>query len=622
LRSQVLEARHPLAPWVDYWELSNRLFEVSTPEVEAFNERWPGSYVEDRLRNDWLLELGRRRDWPTFARVLPRFRMNDDREVSCYALLAEQAAGHEVSADAARRAWMSQKDADNGCQAMAQAFLSAKLFGEDDVWRKLRHTIEHNRQRQARATASLLEEDINKPLGELLDNPARYLARKASALGRHRGDLTALALARLASNDPEASAKLLAERWAAVLSTEQTAWAWAITARQGGLALHPQSLEWSRKAWASLKKRDSDDPDWSDETLAWHARVALRLGQGSDRWALALRAIDAMSTAERNEPVWQYWRARCALGLAKPGPSGESQRQEARQILAALAPQLGYYGQLASEDLGNLQPLPPRPAPITAPERDGARSHPGLQRALLLLGAGLRPEALREWNYSLIGMSDRQLLATAQFACEREVWDRCVNSSEKTRAEFDMEQRFPMPLRGELMQRSADVGLDPAYAYGLIRQESRFIMDARSHAGASGLMQIMPATAKWTAKKIGLSDFKPAQLSERDVNLRLGTAYLKLVLDDFSGSQALAAAAYNAGPGRPRRWREGPVLDATIWVENVPFIETRDYVKKVLSNATYYAALMSGKPASLRARLGSTIGPRDASVPEASPDLP
>jgi soluble lytic murein transglycosylase len=197
-----------------------------------------------------------------------------------------------------------------------------------------------------------------------------------------------------------------------------------------------------------------------------------------------------------------------------------------------------------------------------------------------------------------------------------------VNSSEKTRAEFDMEQRFPMPLRGELMQRSADVGLDPAYAYGLIRQESRFIMDARSHAGASGLMQIMPATAKWTAKKIGLSDFKPAQLSERDVNLRLGTAYLKLVLDDFSGSQALAAAAYNAGPGRPRRWREGPVLDATIWVENVPFIETRDYVKKVLSNATYYAALMSGKPASLRARLGSTIGPRDASVPEASPDLP
>jgi soluble lytic murein transglycosylase len=135
-------------------------------------------------------------------------------------------------------------------------------------------------------------------------------------------------------------------------------------------------------------------------------------------------------------------------------------------------------------------------------------------------------------------------------------------------------------------------------------------------------MQIMPATARWTAKTIGMTDFKPAQLGERDVNLRLGTAYLKLVLDDFSGSQALAAAAYNAGPGRPRRWREGPVIDAAIWVENVPFNETRDYVKKVLSNATYYAAQLTGKPASLRARLGNTIGPRDAAVPEPAPDLP
>ena len=164
--------------------------------------------------------------------------------------------------------------------------------------------------------------------------------------------------------------------------------------------------------------------------------------------------------------------------------------------------------------------------------------------------------------------------------------------------------------------------LDPAYAYGLIRQESRFIMDARSTVGASGLMQVMPATAKWTAKKIGMTDFRPEQITERDTNLRIGSAYLKLVLDDLGGSQAMAAAAYNAGPSRPRRWREGPVLEPAIWAENVPIHETRDYVKKVLSNATYYAGLLAGKPASLKARLGTAIGPRPASQPQPDGELP
>ena len=134
-------------------------------------------------------------------------------------------------------------------------------------------------------------------------------------------------------------------------------------------------------------------------------------------------------------------------------------------------------------------------------------------------------------------------------------------------------------------------------------------------------MQVMPATARWTAKKIGLTGFTPDQISDRDTNITIGTAYLKLALDDFAGSMPLAAAAYNAGPGRPRTWRNGPVLDAAIWAENVPFAETRDYVKKVLANTTNYAALLTGQPQSLRSRLG-TVGPRDAASPVVNADLP
>jgi soluble lytic murein transglycosylase len=233
---------------------------------------------------------------------------------------------------------------------------------------------------------------------------------------------------------------------------------------------------------------------------------------------------------------------------------------------------------------------------------------------------------VREWNYTTNlhargGMGDRELLAAADFACQREVWDRCINTSDRTRGFIDFDQRFPMPFRDAVVKRTREISLDPAYVYGLIRQESRFIMDARSHVGASGLMQVMPATARWTAKKIGLTDFTPNQISDRDTNIAIGTGYLKLVLDDFAGSMPLAAAAYNAGPGRPRNWRNGPVLEAAIWAENIPFNETRDYVKKVLSNTTNYAAILTGQPQSLKGRLG-TVGPREGSAPEVNKDLP
>ena len=168
-----------------------------------------------------------------------------------------------------------------------------------------------------------------------------------------------------------------------------------------------------------------------------------------------------------------------------------------------------------------------------------------------------------------------------------------------------------------MVTRAREIGLDAAYVYGLIRQESRFIIAARSHVGASGLMQVMPATASWTARKLGIR-YTPDLITDRDTNIAIGTGYLKLVLDDMEGSQPMAAAAYNAGPSRPRRWREGPLQETAIWAENIPFSETRDYVKKVMSNATYYAALLSADGTiapSLKARLGAQIGPRDARVP-------
>ena len=317
-----------------------------------------------------------------------------------------------------------------------------------------------------------------------------------------------------------------------------------------------------------------------------------------------------------------YWSARALLA----GRPSAAQQQQARELFESIASERGFYEQLALEELGRSVTVPPAPPALSDSEKAAARTNPGLNRGLYAIVLGLRAEGVREWNYTTNlhqpgGMTDRELLAAADFACAQQVWDRCINTSERTRSVVDMAQRYPTPYRTAVLQRTREIGLDAAYVYGLIRQESRFIMDARSGVGASGLMQVMPATARWTAKKIGLTDFSAEQINDRDTNITIGTAYLKLALDDFDGSMALAAAAYNAGPGRPRNWRNGPLLEAAIWAENVPFTETRDYVKKVLANTTNYAAVLTGQPQSLRSRLG-TVGPRTVAQAAPNADLP
>ena len=617
-RAAANAANHPLAMWTEYWELGNRLGEAQQDELNAFYARWPNSYVEDRLRNDWLLELGRRRDWVNFRVEYPRFKLNDDREVGCYALLTRHLDGEDVR-DEARAAWWAQRDADDGCALLASTLFDARRLGREDVWRKVRLAVDANRPRMARQAAALIGSDEAAAVDELNDNAGRYLARKASTRNRSASELAALALIRSAASDPDVAATTMGERWAARLPSDLAAWVWAAIGKQAALKLGDNASDLFQRA--ELTRTGPGDVALPDDMLAWKLRAALRANNGAGRWQQVMQAVNAMSPAEQREPAWIYWKSRALRALAGSSQDGGELSAQSRELLASIATPLHFYGKLATEELGQPLSLPERPLPPTAEERQAALGHPGLRRALLLIDIGLRSEGVREWNFSLFGMNERELLAAAQLACDRQVWDRCINTSERTREQVDMEQRFPMPFRTEVVARAREAGLDPAYVYGLIRQESRFVSSARSSVGASGLMQLMPATAKWTARKLGI-DYSHDRITEQTTNLRLGTGYLRLVLDSFDGSQAMAAAGYNAGPNRPRKWREGPWLDAAAWAENIPFSETRDYVKKVLSNATDYAALMSGRPQSLRARLGGPIGPSAAPPTAVERELP
>ncbi|MBY0412116.1 MAG: lytic transglycosylase domain-containing protein [Burkholderiaceae bacterium] len=601
-----------LEPWAAYWELKARLNDASAEEVQAFVQRYPGTYQEDRLRNDWLLLLGQRRNWGQFADQHPAYRMGDDREVRCYALLVDYLKGTAAATlpDEVRSTWYGQREADDGCNHAAGELFSAKKLTELDIWRKARFGVEVNRPRMVRNAVEIVSPDALPQLKDVLDTPTKYLLSRATASGKMRQELLLLALIKLAGSDPDGAAQQLDNKWSVHLSAEERNWAWGVIGKSAALKLSADAQGYFAKV--------TKDTDLSDDMLGWKIRAALRAGQ----WKTVSNAFNAMSSEARQDSIWAYWKAR-ALLATKPR---ETERVQAQQLLEGIAGTRGFYEQLALEELGQRITVPPAPAPLTVDEKAAARANPSLSRGLYAIALGLRSEGVREWNYATNlhqpgGMPDRELLAAADLACQREVWDRCINTSERTKSVIDITQRFPTPFRSAVVERSQGIGIDPAYVYGLIRQESRFIMDARSHVGASGLMQVMPATARWTAKKIGLGNFTADQINDRDTNITIGTAYLKLALDDFAGSMPMAAAAYNAGPGRPRNWRNGPVLEAAIWAENVPFGETRDYVKKVLSNTTNYAAMLTGQPQSLKSRLG-TIGPRDAATPEVNKDLP
>nr|WP_236581974.1 lytic transglycosylase domain-containing protein [Hydrogenophaga sp. BPS33] len=606
---------HVLEPLATYWESKAGLETASPTEIRAALARMPGTYWEDRLRNDWLLLLGKARDWQNFEAELPLFRMNDDRQVRCYGLMRDVAAGRlagDVAAPQVQSNWLAQRDADDGCASAAQALLESRHLKPQAVWLRARQAMDSNRPRVATQALAMIDTEMAPQVDAIASNPARYLDERITAFRTRTKELVTLAIIRLASSDPAAAAlEMERTRWKAQLTQEERSWAWGAIGKRSAQKLQPEALGYFAQG---------EDRHMDDDHLAWKARAGMRAGN----WIAVRDAVAAMSETQQRDPAWVYWKARSVQALQQPDAA--SATAQARALYESIASSRDFYEQLASEELGRRIEVPATPLPLTAEETAAARANPGLARALAAIRLGLRSEGVREWNYTIAlhtpgGMGERELLAAADLACQNELWDRCINTSLRTPVAQDHAQRFPTPHRAPVTTRANEIGLDPAYVYGLIRQESRFITDARSGVGASGLMQVMPATARWTANKIGLSTFRPQQINERDTNILIGTAYLKLALDDFEGSLPMAAAAYNAGPNRPRQWRNGPALAGEIWAENIPFEETRDYVKRVLANTTNYAALLTGQPQSLRARLG-VVGPRPSTDKPINTDLP
>jgi soluble lytic murein transglycosylase len=575
---------YAIPSYIDYYRLKPRiaLNMASEQEIREFLARYDGQAIADRLRNDWLIELGRSRNWPLFDEQYPLFALNDDPQVKCYALTSRALKGQKV-ADESRGALTNPMNYGEACASLISTLVTAGQFDQDDVWEQIRLVAENGYGGTIRRLAPLVETD-DTVLQKALEKPEKVvkLGPGKSRVGR---ELYLVALGRLAKTNVDEAVKSLVAN-ASALKSEERAIAWAQVALPVSRALGPDAVVyWHRTDGAPL----------SLEGHQWKARAALRAGD----WKLVRKTIDAMPASLAGDATWVYWMGRALRA--------EGKAEEANEKFQSIADQTNFYGQLAMEELNQKITIPPRAKAPTAEEVAPMAENQGFRRALKFFEMNMRHEGYREWNWELRRMNERQHLAAAEFARQRNVLDRMVNTSDRTRTEVDFTQRFPSPYRDIMAPATDKLGLDMAWVYGLIRQESRFIQNARSHVGASGLMQVMPATAQFVARKIGLGGYSNSQMNEIGTNITLGTNYLNMVLNDLDGSQALATAAYNAGPGRPRAWRstlQRPV-EGAVFAESIPFAETRDYVKKVLSNATYYAALFENRPQSLKARLGN-----------------
>jgi soluble lytic murein transglycosylase len=587
----------PLEVYTAYYQLRMKLDTADISEISAYLARPDDTPMIDKMRSEWLKNLAKKQQWELFESERPRL-IAEDTELACYTLQSRIKTREQQALSEARTLWLNAKDQPSNCTVLFDAAISASVISQQDIWQRMHKALQAGNVSQAKALADHLTGSRAIPSGALdraMDNPGRYLDKQTldnASLGQRAAAL--FALQRLARLSPD----LAADRWIHLsthFSDAEQQYFLGWLAFEAARKQDPRARKWFKQAGTG---------QLTDQQSAWRVRAALRVQD----WTEVLTGINAMTELQRNEAAWRYWNARALQATGH--------RDEALKIFLPLSAEHTFYGQLSAEELGDTPVLSATPSSYQPGSRELAAMEqlPGIKRAIAMYKMDLRTDAMREWNWVIRNFNDHELITAAEIAKRHEMYDRAINTADKTVLVHDFSLRYLAPYRTAMREHLQENGLEEAWVYGLMRQESRFVTSAKSGVGASGLMQVMPSTARWIAKKLGLKDYRESLLHQLDTNLTLGTYYMKNMLSSLDDSPVLASAAYNAGPGRARRWRSDKPLEGAIYAESIPFDETRDYVKKVMSNTVYYARQFGAPPRSLKARIG-TIAARTGDMP-------
>ena len=537
--------------------------------VQQFLSQASDSAMAENVRNEWLKTLGARGQWDLFRQEFSKLNAAGvAQEVQCYADLSS--GNYSKAAELVRVTGKLPA----GCTRLVESAAASGRLNTNDAWRRVRGLLSNSQTTDARNLAAAL--------GSPFEGGAQG-ATEYSLLSVIGKDARKSASAAVTLSDMESG-----------LSREQRSFAWGVLGHY-----HAQSQ--NMPTALSYYGRVSDRKQLTDEQLEWYARAALRL----QRWDELASVIQHMPEKLQKDPTWQYW-----LGRSFAAQGKSSQAKEMYEKAAASG--RNFYAVMAGEELGRR--INTRNTVSDADARDVRRmSEDGaIKRALVLFknsqsngDSKMRRQAQAEWRFATRDFNEDNLLTAAQVAFDNQFYDMAINSADRTDHKLNYKLRYLSPFKDLTVRYAEQAGVDPAWVYGLIRQESRFVMGAQSSVGAQGLMQVMPATAREIAGKIGMSS---SELYTMDGNIRMGTWYMADAKRRLQNNEVMATAGYNAGPGRARNWQASSPLEGAIYAETIPFTETRDYVKKVMTNATYYASLFNKPQTSLKQRMGTVPG--------------
>ena len=563
---------YPLTPYLAYDELTARLKTASNTEIEQFLAAHGDLPQANWMKLRWLRWLAERGDWATFAKYYdPKLNFT---ELDC--LNGQYELQHNRKAEgyaSAEKLWMVGKAQPAACDALFSQWAAAGQLTEQKRWQRVKLAAEARNYALATQLANglntlgpqarLMIEVAQKP--DMLSQPSRF-APASEAMS----DAVGLGLRRLARQDPEKAAFLL-DTYATNMHfsrDEKVA-----IAREIGLTF---ARRYDSRGLAIMTQYD---PELRDNTVTeWRLRLLLRLARWEDAYQLTRQLPQDLATSNR----WRYWQAR-SLELAEP------KNPQAQVLFKNVARERDFYGFLAADRAQTPYQLNNKPLVLSPQLINKVRNTPGVQRALEFHDRGQIVDGRREWYHVSRHFNRDEMVAQAKLAYDRKWYFPAIRTISQAQYWDDLDIRFPMAHRDTLVREAKVRGLHSSWVFAITRQESAFMDDARSGVGASGLMQLMPATAKETARKFSIPLASPQQVLNPDKNIQLGAAYLSQVHGQFNGNRVLASAAYNAGPGRVRQWLRGANhLGFDVWIESIPFDETRQYVQNVLSYSVIY----------------------------------
>ena len=563
---------YPLEPYLAYDELTARLKSASNDEIEKFLAEHGDLPQINWMKLRWLRWLAERGEWQTFINYYdPALNFT---ELDC--LYGQYQLSHGMRAEgnaSAEKLWLVGKSQPNACDPLFERWAADGHLTEQKRWQRAKLAAEaRNYGLVTHLIKSMptlgnhgktLLQVAQKP--ELLKQTARFTQTDPAM-----ADVVGLGLRRLARQDPEAALRLL-DSYAARMkfsSEEQVA-----IAREIGLTL---AKRFDPRALQVMAKYD---PELRDNTVSeWRARLLLRLG----RWDEANQLTRRMPAELGNTNRWRYWQAR-SLQLAQPNS------QEPKALYQSLAKERDFYGFMAADQVQAPYQLNNKPLALNPKTVQKVRNSAAIRRALEFHARGQIADGRREWyNVSRLFSRD-EMVAQARLAYDMGWYFPAIRTISQAQYWDDLDVRFPMPHREQLVRAAKSRDIHSSWVFAITRQESAFMADAKSQVGAMGLMQLMPATAKETARRFGIPLSSPQLAYRPEVNIQLGAAYLSQIYGQFNGNRVLASAAYNAGPGRVRQWLRGADhLSYDVWIENIPFDETRQYVQNVLSYSVIY----------------------------------